>query len=285
MVRSSIENRKETLGIFYRSENKSAATWAKKIYKWVQKKYPNIKVVSVKPKTLIVLGGDGSILEAVGKYKNYNPVIIGLNLGRTGFLASVREPKKFISGLDRFLKNRFRITDRIMLEAIVLRKNKKVFSATALNDVVVNNLLGVSEIEVKISNHPIQYVRGSGVLVATAGGSTAYNLSAHGPIIMPHMQCFVISELLDHNIPTPSIVIDSKEEVKLKIIDFRKHELLSLTKNGKGVDMLLSADGATIFPITVGDVVKMKKSKHVVRFAELEKNYFFKSLQEKFAFR
>lgn len=275
----------KTLGFFHRPENRDAVGWIKKILNWVKKKHPKIKITEKKPECLVVLGGDGSFLEAARRYQKQNPIILGLNLGRVGFLASVRKPSNFLKGLDQFLKRKYTITERIMLEATVMRKGKIVWRAHSLNDIVAHNLLGVSEIEVLIENHPIQYIRGTGIMIATATGSTAYNLSAHGPIVMPSIKCLIVNELLDHNIPTPSIVVDSNERIRIKIIDFRKHGLLSLTKNMKPVDMIVSSDGENIFPLSEKDIITVKSSPLLVRFAELEKNYFLKSLQEKFAFK
>lgn len=278
-----------TVGFFHRLENKEAVAWIKKISRWIQKHRPEIKITEKKPDCLVVLGGDGSFLAAARKYQSNplgqgGPVILGLNLGRVGFLASIRKPKEFLKGLDQFLKSNYNVTERMMLEATVIRKRKIVWRAYSLNDVVAHNLLGVSEIEVSIEHHPIQYIRGTGVMVATATGSTAYNLSAHGPIVMPSIKCLIVNELLDHNIPTPSIVVESTKKIRIKIIDFRKHGLLALAKNKKPVDMVLSSDGDSIFPLAEGDVVTVKSSPRLVRFAELEKNYFLKSLQEKFSF-
>ena len=289
MTKMSKSNNLKSAAFFYRPQNKNAARWAKKIEAWLKKNYPAVKLVLKKPQVLIVLGGDGAILEAARKYqkssKSDGPIIVGLNLGRVGFLASVRSPKKFLAGLDNFFSGKYQITERLMLETVVRRKGKNVFKVNALNDVVLQNLISVSEIEVNIGHHPIQYIRGTGVLVATATGSTAYNLSAHGPIVMPSIKCFIVSELLDHNIPTPSIVVEASEEIKLKITDFRPHGFFSLTKTGKPVDMILSADGSIFFPLKKGDVVLIKQSPYSAKFADLEKNYFFKSLQEKFTFK
>ena len=283
-----INNRKggvKTVAIFYRRDNAEATRWAKKIRSSLGKKHPFVKIDDKKPQGLVVLGGDGAILEAARKYQKQNPIILGLNLGRVGFLASAREPKRFLTSIDGFLNGRYEISERIMLEAAVLRNGKKVLSVNSLNDISVQNLLGVSEIEVEIENYPVQYIYGSGVLVATATGSTAYNLSAGGPIVMPHIKCFIVSEILDHNIPTPSMVVDSSEEIRIKVLGFRKRGLLSVAKTRKPVDMILSSDGANAFPVQKKDIVVIRRSPQSVRFAELEKGYFFKSLQEKFGFK
>ncbi len=141
------------------------------------------------------------------------------------------------------------------------------------------------EIEVSIDDHVVQYIRGSGVLVATATGSTAYNLSAHGPIVMPDIKCMVLTELMDHNIPTPSMVIKRDREVELKITDFRKRKIFKMAKTNEDADVVVTADGEKVCPLEVGDIIKVRRAPGLVKFAEFERGYFFKSLHEKFAFR
>lgn len=282
------------VSIFYRADNQKAVLWAGKILAWLKKKHKGIKLDAARPaspasqggpQALIVLGGDGTILEASQKYQKKNPIVIGLNLGHVGFLASAREPQKFIKSLDQFFSGKYRVVKRMMIKAEVFRKSRKVFSANSLNEISIQNLLGMVEIEANIDMHPVQYIRGTGVLVATSTGSTAYNLSAHGPIVMPDIKCMILTEIMDHNIPTPSIVIKRDREVELKILDFRKRGLLKIAKDGKNADVVLTADGENIFPLEVGDIVKIKRSPGLIKFAELERAYFFKSLRSKFGFR
>ena len=274
----------KTFHVFYRPGNKRALVWAKKINALIKKSFPRLKENLKKPDIVIVLGGDGTILEAARKYHELGSIILGLNLGYVGFLASVRDEKGFIKALNDFFSGKYGIIERMMLSAQVVRKGKTVFSAEALNEVVIKNPLGMVELQAKISGHPVKHIRGTGLLVSTATGSTAYNLSAHGPIIMPDIKCIIITELLDHSIPSPSVVVKYNNEVIVKIVSYRKTGVLSLTKNKQKVDVLMMADGESIFPLEEKDEINIKSSPHLVKFAELEKNYFFKSLQEKFGF-
>ncbi len=275
----------ETIGFFYRDNNLQAQIWKKKIVAWLKKNYVQIKIVERKPQILLVLGGDGTILEAARTCQNTNTTIFGLNLGHVGFLASARQPKKFFTALDKLFQGKYSTTKRIMMSASVMRNNKKIFSAYSLNDISIQNPLGVVQLQVSIEDHPLQYIHGTGVLVATATGSTAYNLSAHGPIVMPEIKCFVITELLDHNIPTPSIVVRRNKKISIYVKEFRKRGLLSITKTGSPIDVVLISDGETIFPLEISDTVVVHRSPRLIKFAEVEKHYFLKSLQAKFAFK
>ncbi len=275
----------KNLSLFYHPDSRKAATWAEKIKRFLRRKYPAVKINKGKPKAVIVIGGDGTIIDAARQYQRLGAIIFGMNLGHVGFLASVRESRKFLSALNQFLKGNCRTVSRMMIAATVKRGNKVVFESNALNEVVIQNPLGILELEVDIEGHPVQYIRGTGVLVATGGGSTAYNLSAHGPIVMPDIKCMIVTELMDHNIPTPSIVVKRNREVSVKIKDFRKRGLFSLSKTGEKVDVIMIVDGDAIFTLERGDVIKIRRSPRLVKFVELEKHYFFKSLQEKFAFK
>lgn len=265
--------------------NASAGAWKQKIMGWLQKKYPAIALDSKKPDAVLVLGGDGAILEAARKYQKYDSIILGLNLGNVGFLASVRQEEKFLTALDKLFKGRFRIAERMMLQAKVFRNKKQIFAAYALNDIAIQNPLGIVEMEVRIEEHPFQYIHGTGILIATPTGSTAYNLSAHGPLVMPEIKCMIVTELFDHNIPSPSLVVGNNQKITVSVLNFRKREILTIKNTKEPVDTLLIADGETIFPLQKNDRIVVRESPRLIKFAEFEKNYFLKSIQEKFAFK
>lgn len=274
------------VSIYCHKDSAIALSWSRKIRAWIKREYPGIQFMESKPEAVIVLGGDGTILDAIQAHSPHRPKVLGLNLGHIGFLASAREPKNFFRVLAKFFKGNYTVAQRMMIRGTVFRKGKAVFTTHAINEIVAQSLLGMVEIAVSIENHPVQYVRGSGIMVATATGSTAYNLSAHGPIVMPDIKCMIVTEIMDHNVPTPSIVVKRNREIALKVLNFRKHGLLRVAQTGKEADVVLTGDRAQrIFPLEKGDVIKISRSPGLVKFVEFEKAYFFKSLQEKFAFR
>lgn len=267
--------------------------WEKKLTVWIKKNYPRITIVPLRGMSkskrnslhlLIVLGGDGTILEAAQKYYHVQPLLVGLNLGRIGFLASIRRKKDFFEGLNKIFQKKYRILPRMMLRVTLVRKGRQIFSGYSLNDVTVQNLLGMTALSLYADDHPIQSIYGTGVLVSTATGSTAYNLSAHGPIVMPDIKCMIITEILDHNIPTPSVIIKRNRVIKITVDDFRPTKRFIATSTGEHADVVLAVDSAHPIPLKKGDKIYIKKSERLIRFIEVSKHYFFESLREKLMF-
>src|SRR5207253_1005169 len=114
----------------------------------------------------IVLGGDGTIMEAARKYAKENVVLLGINLGNLGFLASVNNPNDFQVLLDKFFKGDFSVNPGIIIDARVIREGKEVFCTEAFNEVVVQSPLGIVEIGVGIGEEMVEEIRGTGVLVS-----------------------------------------------------------------------------------------------------------------------
>jgi NAD+ kinase len=274
----------KSLGFYFRPDSQTAADWAKKIRRWLKKNHKEIKLDPKKPDVLVVLGGDGTILEAARICQKTDSVILGLNLGTIGFLSSVRQPANFIGSLSKLLKGNYSLTEHILLDASIRRKGKTMFTSTALNEIAVINPLGMVELKVIVNDYLFQSVRGTGMIVATPTGSTAYNLSAHGPAVMPDLKALILTKLLDHNIPTPSVVLRDDRKIILKISHFRKRRLLRIADSQKTVDVILAADGEVIYPLVEGDEIFVNRSPRQIKFVRFEANYFIKSLKEKFSF-
>ncbi len=285
LTMKKIKRQEVRLAVVSRPGHKDASLWHKKIERWILRSYPWVRFDDTHPTVVIILGGDGTIIETSRMYLKENPLFIGLNLGTVGFMASVRNTKNFISALTSFFNGSYTIAERMVIQASVTRRKKIVWRTTALNEIMVQNLLGMVELDVAIEHQPIQAIRGSGVFVATATGSTAYNMSAHGPIVMPNIKCMIVTELLDHNIPTPSIVIRHDQKISIRIQSFRKHQRFILAESQMPVDVVLSADAARLFPLEEKDEILIEQAPSSVRFVEFESSYFFKSLGEKFGFR
>ena len=271
--------------IFIRNDNRRSVAWKKKIEQYIAEKYPEIILSTNKPQVVIALGGDGTILEASRTFRKHAPITLGLNLGHVGFLASVRQSSQFLKAIDALLAGEHRETKRMMITARVYRKKKLIHECDCLNEVTAQGLMIAAKMTVSVDGYPLQNIHGTGVIISTPTGSTAYNLSSHGPIVTPDIHCMIITELLDHNIPTPSIVVKRTKTIHVDITEVRKRGVLSLTATNTPIDAVLTVDDMDLFPLEAGDRIEVVNSEHFVRFAEFEDNYFLKSIQKKFAFR
>ena len=273
-----------SIQFFAREGNAGAKKWQKKIEDDLAKNFPQVKILEKDAEGIIVFGGDGTILQAARTFREQRSVVFGLNLGTVGFLASVRDEKDFLTGLHKFINGDYQTEDHMLLSVAVTRNKEVVFTGLALNDVVIHNLLGMVDLDVRIKKHLFQSIRGSGLLVSTPTGSTAYNLSAHGPILMPEIRGIIITELLDHGIPTPSIVVNEDKQIDIEVKSFRQRGILTMKGTKEAADVLIVVDGEAIMPLAEHDRIIVARSKESVRFAKLEDSYFLKSLEEKFAF-
>lgn len=272
------------VSFYYRNQVKEAILWEKRLANYFSSNFPRLDIVSgkYKPQLVIVLGGDGTVLEAAKKFGS-EPLYLGLNLGHVGFLTAIRNEKNFLKGVEKIMKGEYKISERNRLQASINRKGKVVVEDSALNEVLIQNLLGMVSLELFVGKHKLQQTWGSGLMISTATGSTAYNLSAHGPIVDPELDCLIITKLLDHSLPTPSLVLKSNETITIKIGNFRETERLHLHDLKENIDTVLAFDSQQLYKLVPGDTVTVVRSAQKVKIIETEVNYFFKSLQTQFA--
>jgi len=281
MLNKSIQK----ISFYSREDNTEAGPWQTKIESWLKENHSEIVISGDSPDVLIVLGGDGTIMEASRKHAKSDVIIFGINLGNLGFLTSVNNPLDFPVMLERLFSGDFQMQKGMLLKATVKRDGQEVFSTEAFNEIVVQSPLGMVELDVMMDGEVVEEIRGSGVLVATPLGSTAYNLSAHGPIVSPNIECFIMTELFDHDIPSPSLVVPTTETIKLIVQNFRENKLLKIRATDEPVDVLLITDGQASFVLQQKDEVKIVYTESAFKLAILEPNHFFKSLRSKFSFK
>lgn len=279
MQKSSIR----TVRIFRRPGHTKALEWERRIIAWLRKHQPSVRVTQGAADLLIALGGDGTIIEAARRLAPESSRVLGLNLGTVGFLASVRAPSQFLRALRLVFAGKFRTVPRMMLSVTVTRTHSVVFESPCMNEVFIQHPFGTVAIDVLIGATRVQSIRGTGVIAATPTGSTGYNLSAHGPIVDPELQCVIITEVLDHNVPTPSMVIPSDKHIHFRIKDFRKRNTIHIAGTHELHDVILAIDGQALFPLEKSDTITVTNSGHSYSLVELESSYFYTSLHEKFS--
>jgi len=187
-------------------------------------KYKNMDLI-------IALGGDGTILLTSRNLNNCNIPILGVNIGNLGFLSSV-ELQEFENAMKRFIEDDYYVEERMMLNCrLPLRGESQEY--TALNDIVVSKgtLARVVKYELHIDNKFYIDFIGDGLIIATPTGSTAYSLSAGGPIIYPNLDVIAVTPICPLSLSMRTIVLDSKSEISISIKS--EHESIFLTLDGQ----------------------------------------------------
>lgn len=275
----------ETVHIHARADSSRAIKWEARMQEYIKEHRPEIRFSEDNVDLLIVLGGDGTMLDAAHAFRKMNPLIMGLNLGTIGFLTAESGEEQFLKAIQRVLTGEYQVSKRMTIDVTLQRDNQQEEQTHALNEVSVQSLIGVVHLDVSIDGYTYQYIRGNGVLAATPTGSTAFNLSAHGPIMMPETRGIIISELLDHNVPTPSLIATPDKEIQISVESFRQHDTFRLEETDEPVDVILSADGRDVCAIQAGDIIHINASEKDVRFVQLDDNQFLKRIHDTFAIR
>jgi NAD+ kinase len=214
---------------------------------------------------VIVLGGDGTLLSAarlVADSKKNVP-LFGVNLGSLGFMAEVSLDELY-ANLEKALAGKLQAEERMMLTAGVIRKGKKITEYSVLNDAVISKgaIARMVSLEVSVGDDYLTSIRADGLILATPTGSTAYSLSAGGPIIHPALQCFVVTPICPHTLSNRPIAIPDSAIVRVKLVS-----------RSEGVS--LSLDGQVVSPLRLNDIVEVKKAKYRVRLIKHPtKNYY-----------
>ncbi|AEF19750.1 MULTISPECIES: NAD(+)/NADH kinase [unclassified Hydrogenobaculum] len=252
---------------FYVKEDKTAKEFVEYIEN--QLKTMGQKVVTIEEADiLVVVGGDGTFLSAARKFSAFQKPIVGINLGRLGFLTEI--PKQdAIRMLKLIIEGKYKVIDRMMIDVYL---NNKYLGAY-LNDAVLarSYLSRLIDIEVYQQEHMIAKLRADGVIISTPTGSTAYALSAGGPILTPELQNILLVPICPHTISIRPMVLSSDALIGLKLGDKTKEAYLTL-------------DGQEFFNITQKDNIFIKRSNTVCKTISLEHVSFFDVIRDKLGY-
>ena len=200
----------------------------------------------------IVLGGDGSIISAGRMLSKSNVPVIGVNLGKLGFLAefSVNEFKQFF---DEIIAGKAKIEKRMLLSCTVLKNGKKQFHSEAINDVFImaGEPFSTIELKIKVDGQPLAGCVSDGLIISTPTGSTAYNLSAGGPILAGRMEAMVVTAICPHSLSFRPIVINADSIIEVASV-----------KINPGTTVMI--DGQVPYKLSADEIVKIEK--HPGRF-------------------
>ncbi|MFB3082120.1 MAG: NAD(+) kinase [Gammaproteobacteria bacterium] len=190
----------------------------------------------------IAIGGDGTMLNAARLLSNHDVPLLGINIGRLGFLADV-SPDAIKETLDRILDGEFVEDRRFLLQSRVLRGGQSVMESDALNDVVIHkrNVARLVEFETYINDTFVHSQRSDGMIVSTPTGSTAYALSGGGPLLHPDLDAIVLVPICPHALSNRPIVIDGESRIEI-VVGSREVDHARLTCDGEMAHELLPGD-------------------------------------------
>lgn len=218
---------------------------------------------------VVVLGGDGTLIHAARLLQGREVPLLGANLGSLGFMTEIPVEELFTT-LDDVLAGRFERDSRMKLSCRLERGGEIVVEDEILNDVVINKgaLARIADHETTIDGVPVTSYKSDGVIVSTPTGSTAYSLSAGGPIVHPCMDAAILSPICSHALTQRSIVVPADRVIRI-------------TLRGETSDTYLTLDGQAGHSLQAGDSIEVTRSPHRVQLVRNSKVAYFTILRQK----
>lgn len=228
------------------------------------------KLSSIDPKDIqfmITMGGDGTILRLSSQYSHLDAPIVGINLGHLGFMADIPISDIFPS-LQNLIDGKYEVEERMMIETVT-PDNKEVH---AVNDIVIHRSLNHSlvALSVHVDGVYLNTFEADGIIISTPNGSTAYSLSAGGPILCPPLEAFAITPICPHTISNRPIILGAEQKIEIQYIsDYDPVEV--------------RADGLDNFELKTGEALSFKKSSRRFKLVNLLRQDYFSTLRTKLA--
>ena len=216
----------------------------------------------------LVIGGDGTMLGIGRQMARFNLPLMGINQGRLGFITDI-PLQRYQDVLLPMLQGQHQTEDRSLLQAQVMRDQRCVFSALAMNDVVVNRggTSGMVELRVEVDGRFVSNQRADGLIIATPTGSTAYSLSVGGPLMHPAIGGWVMAPIAPHTLSNRPIVLPESSEISIEIV--------------AGRYVSANFDMQSLADLILGDRIVVKRSEHRVRFLHPAGWNYFDTLRKK----
>ena len=229
--------------------------------------------ISAETDCIIVLGGDGTLLQAATDLAERRIPFLGINMGTLGFLAEVGQTE-FEGALDKLIKNEYEIEERMMLAGKSFNRREMIDEAVALNDIVITRKgsLQIINLNIYVNGQFQHRYHADGVIAATPTGSTGYSLSAGGPVVEPGAELIVLSPICPHSMQSRSIVLSPKDTVTVEIESGRDGEI-------QEVEAIF--DGCHKVALCTGEKIEIRKSGQTTGIVKLSQVSFLEVLHRK----
>ncbi|MEJ2590606.1 MAG: NAD(+) kinase [Candidatus Thiodiazotropha sp.] len=219
---------------------------------------------------VIVVGGDGTLLHAARALAQRNTPLLGVNLGRLGFLVDIT-PDRMLHHLDSILNGHYELESRFLLEVFMGDELASEQDMLAFNDVVLHkwNIARMIEFQTYVDGQLVNDQRSDGLIVSTPTGSTAYALSGGGPLLHPSLNAIVLVPICPHTLSNRPIVVDGDSEIEIRL------------DRSNAEDVQITCDGQATLPVMQGESVRIRKAEHQVRLVHPEGYDFYNILRAK----
>lgn len=223
---------------------------------------------------ILVVGGDGTLLRAARNMAGRNVPLIGINTGHVGYLCELEEDMA-IQGIRQLLEGEEYVVERrMLLEGVCVRKDGTGRERIALNDIVIHRcgILQVMDIVISVNGEYLNTYSADGIIIATPTGSTAYSMSAGGPIVDPKAELLVVTPISPHTLNAKSIVLSAEDEITIEV---------RARNQGQEENVEVSFDGAPIGTLRAGEQIVVRKSQAHTRILKLSRLGFLERLRKK----
>ncbi len=278
----------KTIGIIAKDNSEAVQTTVKQLFEFLSEKtcrlildqsadglidnQPTVKRATLAEQSdlAIVVGGDGTFLSAVRSLADSGTPILGINLGRLGFLVDI-SPDDMLMHLEQILQGNYVDESRFLLEAQVIRDGAVIAEADAFNDVVVHirDVARMIEFETYINGQFVNFQRSDGLVVSTPTGSTAYALSSGGPLLHATLDAIVLVPICPHTLSNRPLVVNSASEVEVVITE------------SKQSTSQVTFDGQTAFDVTPGDRIVIRKKPSIIHLIHPSSYDYYEILRAK----
>lgn len=263
----------DRVGLWINQSKPEAQTLAHQLTHWFQSRgwevYSEWQEITARGVNfLISLGGDGTLLESAREAAPYSIPVLGVNLGRLGFLCEI-ERDEIYSALERVLSLDYKIQERLMLSASIKGVDNSEYSLQVLNDVVFlrDSSAGMITLQANLSGEPSVSYPADGLIVSTPTGSTAYALSAGGPIMSPDVQAILITPLAAHSLSARPMVVSDQEKIDILLT--------------RGTECRVTFDGRQSIIMRPGNTVRIESAPLKALLIRLGKRSFPRIVREK----
>ena len=238
--------------------------------------FTNAESIPQDVECVLVLGGDGTLIQGARDIVDRNIPILGFNLGTLGFLTEI-EQENMYNALDKLMEDDYILESRMMLKGTMYHEDQPMYTDIALNDIVLNRsgALRIVNYDIYVNGDFLYSCPADGIIISTPTGSTGYNLSAGGPIVSPSSFMILLTPICPHSLNSSSIVLSAEDKIVVK---------LGMGRRNTQEEADATFDGAQSVQLITGDYVEITQAKETTKLIKISKKSFVETMRKKMQF-